>query len=265
MHNIGNNLIKIANNLEIETERPVTSQTVAPVVIWGTEQSWPMAAGARMVRVWAQLVSGSGFPDVELVAQESIDGKIWDNVEDGSGNLANLLGESITTVGDVKQNVYILDDIALGPLVRFGVQLGSTAAASQTYAKVTAWAQPIFGYMSATADGDSISAESISNTSYTALGQVVPTSNVDSCNLTGTVTFSGGTGPVEIALQGAISSTATDWATLDEYSTGGGGTGTYGFSLEVTNPPPYVRIAGKQSGTATGATATAKLLARATS
>jgi hypothetical protein len=206
-------------------------------------------------------------PGISVVAQESIDGKIWDNVEDGSGNLANLLGELVTTVGDKKENIYILDDIAFGPLVRFGVQLESTTAAFQSYAKVTAWAQPIFGYMSATANGDSISAAAISNTSYTALGDVVPTVNVDSCTLTGTLTFTGGsTSDLDVALQGASESNATDWVTLAEYShTTPGTPSTEAFNLEITNPPAYVRIAGRQAGGATGASATAKLLARATS
>lgn len=233
-------LLYLARDLELTTLRDE-----GPVVHWSPSSTWQAASGARLVRCWGQLL-GEQNASVTLVAQTSLDGKIWTDVEvpGSSGTVDNLLGTALSSSAADVSNVYIPPSVSWGPLVRFGLQVDvASTGVPQPYARVTASIQPIH-CGAATATPASFTDKAVTGTtSYARITDTptaIPTMNLDNASFNGTAALDGAN-DLDVAIQGAASASASSWWTLTEVNLTEDGP----FALTLDVLPPWVRLVAK--------------------
>ena len=143
-------VLPLAKEADLYSQRDGT-----PNIYWSDPKSWPISAGARLIRVRAHFFDlvdyGATDPtkaEVKLYAQESIDGKTWKFVRDPSGNPVDFFGPRRPVTGTNYGSDPFFDWSVMppngdfSPLVRYGLQIqhgdyDTALNQSQVYARVT--------------------------------------------------------------------------------------------------------------------------------
>jgi len=143
-------VLPLAKEADLYSQRDGT-----PNIYWSDPKSWPISAGARLIRVRAHFFDledyGATTPakvEVKLYAQESIDGKTWKFVRDASGNALDFFGPRRPVTGTTYASDPFFERAVMppngdfSPLVRYGLQIqhadyDTAVGQSQVYARVT--------------------------------------------------------------------------------------------------------------------------------